>query len=162
MQNTCRVREMQAVILCSVSASSIPHPESDTQIHRHRTPASHSCTAPDPNKPSPRNEAAKAILAKIFPASSSSGASSVVPPKKKPATSSNPKKAAQIRQVELMKMRHRALPADPKDQNRNVPIGERLHIKITAENKDEEKPFWFQKVRWKDNMLETAELIYDN
>ncbi|KAI0086668.1 hypothetical protein BDY19DRAFT_995676 [Irpex rosettiformis] len=114
----------------------------------HRSPASHSCTAPDPHLPPPRNEAAKAILAQIFPtrsSSSSSNTSSAVPVKRKAAVPANPRKAAQLRQVELMKMRHRAQPADPRDQNRNVPIGERLHVKISAENKDEEKLFWFQK-----------------
>ena len=58
-----------------------------------------------------------------------------------------------------MKMRHRALPADPKDQNRNVPIGERLHVRISAEKQDGEKVFWFQKVQWENNMFEPAELI---
>jgi hypothetical protein len=43
-------------------------------------------------------------------------------------------------------MRHRAQPADPKDKDRNVPIGERLHVRVSAENKDE-MLFWFQKVR---------------
>ncbi|KAI0811105.1 hypothetical protein BC629DRAFT_1672292 [Irpex lacteus] len=117
---------------------------------KHRTPASHSCTAPLPDQPLPRNEAAKAILAQIFPAkasasSTATGSSSTVPAKRKIPTLSNPKKAAQIRQVELMKMRHRAQPADPRDKNRNVPIGERLHVKVSAEGKDEEKLFWFQK-----------------
>lgn len=118
---------------------------------RHRTPASHSCTAALPDQPTPRNEAAKAILAQIFPAkasasSTATGGTSTVPAKRKTPTSSNPKKAAQIRQVELMKMRRRAQPADPRDKNRNVPIGERLHVKVSAEGKDEEKLFWFQKV----------------
>ncbi|KAI0340156.1 hypothetical protein BDW22DRAFT_1450620 [Trametopsis cervina] len=117
----------------------------------HRTPAAHLCTGPDPAQPPPRNAAAKAILAQIFPAKSSADTagsiSSSIPAKRKPpaAASSNPKKAAQLRQVELMKMRHRAQPADPKDQNKNVPIGERLHVKVSGEDQDNEKVFWFQK-----------------
>ena len=86
------------------------------------------------------------MLAQIFPAKAASSSTPSVPVKKKPLTSSNPKKAAQIRQVELMKMRHRAQPADPKDKDKNVPIGEKLYVKVSAENKDE-KLFWFQKVR---------------
>ena len=44
-----------------------------------------------------------------------------------------------------MKMRHRAIPADPKDRNASVPMDERLHIRLTQN--DTEKIFWFRKVR---------------
>ncbi|KAI0693897.1 hypothetical protein BC835DRAFT_1275376 [Cytidiella melzeri] len=116
----------------------------------HRTPVSHTCTAPDSAQQPPRNEVAKAILAQIFPAKSTSSptsasSSSSVPAKRKPTTSTNPSKAAQIRQVELMKMRHRAQPADPKDKNKKIPIGERLHVRVSADDKPQEQLFWFQK-----------------
>lgn len=61
--------------------------------------------------------------------------------------SSNPKKQALMRQVELMKMRHRAQPGDPKDKDKSVPLDQKLHVKVHVETKDYEKIFWFRKVQ---------------
>lgn len=64
---------------------------------------------------------------------------------KKPPT--NPKKAAQLRQVALMKMRHQAQAIDPRDKTRTVPIEQRLHIKVRARDAagtmGKESVFWF-------------------
>jgi len=92
-----------------------------------------------------RNEAAHALLAKHFPSKQST-----VPPAKttsRTATvSTNPKKTAQMRQVELMKMRHHAQPADPKDKGSAVPISERLHLKVRVEGiNPSERIIWFRK-----------------
>ena len=57
---------------------------------------------------------------------------------------SDPTKLAQWRKVELMKMRHRANPADSKDQVSSVPIDQRIHVRILEDNK--EKIFWLKKV----------------
>jgi hypothetical protein len=57
---------------------------------------------------------------------------------------SDPVKLAQWKKVQAMKMRHRAIPADPKDRNALVPMDERLHIRLTKN--DTEKIFWFRKV----------------
>ncbi|EKM55829.1 uncharacterized protein PHACADRAFT_121751 [Phanerochaete carnosa HHB-10118-sp] len=115
----------------------------------HRDPATHGCVAKPEAEPQ-RNEAAKAILAKIFPTQTAvspmSPASSSSVPAKRKAPPSNPKKAAQLRQVELMKMRHKAQAGDPKDKNKSVPIDQKLHVKVrTQEKGEEEKIFWFQK-----------------
>lgn len=44
-----------------------------------------------------------------------------------------------------MKMRRRAIPGDPKDKPSSTAIGERLHVRVTAEGV--EKVLWFRKVR---------------
>lgn len=44
-----------------------------------------------------------------------------------------------------MKMRHRAIPADPKDKPLSVPIGDRIHIKLQVNDSDQEKIFWLRK-----------------
>ncbi|KAJ3558058.1 hypothetical protein NM688_g1136 [Phlebia brevispora] len=115
----------------------------------HREPAAHKCTAPDPAQiPVSRNEAGRALLSKMFPASEAGPSTppddKVVPTKRK-TPPSNPKKAAQIRQVELMKMRHRAQPGDPKDKDKYVPVDQRLHVKVRVKDDNEEKIFWFRK-----------------
>lgn len=60
----------------------------------------------------------------------------------------NSKKAAQLRQVEVMKMRHQAQPADPKDKNRQIPMTDRLHVKVRLKDNEKQHVYWFQKVRW--------------
>lgn len=143
---------MQAGILCNVSSTRTCVQPSLIPPYRHREPASHACAAPDPSQSSvPRNEAGRALLAKMAlnasaVSDSSSGENQTIPTKRKPQTSTNPKKVAQLRQVELMKMRHRAQPGDSKDQNKHVPIDQKLHVKVRMENKDEERIFWFRKV----------------
>lgn len=88
-----------------------------------------------------RNEAARALLATL---DASKTAQSVVPAKRK-APPKDPKKAAQLRQVELMKMRHKAQPADSRDKNKHVPVDQKLHLKVRAEEKGVENIFWFSK-----------------
>lgn len=56
----------------------------------------------------------------------------------------DPIKLAQWKKVQLMKMRHHAIPADPRDRNGSPPIEERLHIRLTTNDSD--KLFWFRKV----------------
>jgi hypothetical protein len=60
----------------------------------------------------------------------------------------DPKKLAQFLKVELMKMRHRAVPADPKDKPGSIGIDQRLHVKVHCKGDHEpvEKIFWFRKV----------------
>ncbi|EMD34513.1 hypothetical protein CERSUDRAFT_159056 [Gelatoporia subvermispora B] len=112
----------------------------------HRDPSSHSCsgeTAQPANER--RNEAAHALLVKHFLSKQDATTTTVVNPRPI-AASSNPKKAAQIRQVELMKMRHHAQPADPKDKSAGVPISERLHLKVTVDGSNSiERLFWLRK-----------------
>ncbi|OCH95233.1 hypothetical protein OBBRIDRAFT_788419 [Obba rivulosa] len=112
----------------------------------HRDPSSHSCSSHNtPATDERRNEAAHVLLAKHFPSRQSTTA--ITTSTSRPtAVSANPKKAAQKRQVELMKMRHHAQPADPKDKGAAVPINERLHLNVTVEGSNPaERLFWFRK-----------------
>jgi len=98
----------------------------------HRHPSSHACSPDEPESQAPaKNEAARALLAKHFPASSTS-ATPTPATASKPRTS-DPKKLAQIRKVELMKMRHRAVPVDPEDKAASVAVDQRVYIKATFE-----------------------------
>ncbi|KAF7304759.1 Glucose-6-phosphate isomerase [Mycena kentingensis (nom. inval.)] len=73
----------------------------------HRHPKSHSCTTPNPaSVPAPKNDAARALLAKNFPSTASGS------PKSKPTASKLPADPAKA----LMIMRHRAVALDPKDK----------------------------------------------
>lgn len=115
-------------------------------MHRHREPNNHACSTPDlPSATRKKNEAAQALLAKHFPptARTSSSSTPAVRPTKQPT---NPKKAAQLRQVQLMKMRHRAQPADPRDKDKPVPLEQKLFVLVRTETSSEDIPFWFRKV----------------
>ncbi|KAF8061042.1 hypothetical protein FPV67DRAFT_319621 [Lyophyllum atratum] len=107
-------------------------------VHRHQT--SHSCTVSD-TPPSEKTMAARALLAKNFPASSSRK----VVPQRVVKVPTDPVKLAQYRKIELMKMRHRAIPGDPKDGPSSAPLDQRLHVKVVIEG-GSEKVFWFRKM----------------
>ncbi|KAJ6546421.1 hypothetical protein DFH09DRAFT_927187 [Mycena vulgaris] len=104
----------------------------------HRHPKSHSCQI----KPSvdPKNEAARALLAKNFPSTSKAKMAVAQRPPKIPT---DPVKLAQFRKIELMKMRHRAVPVDPKNKL-SVPLDDRLHIKVACDD-NTEKVFWVRR-----------------
>lgn len=74
---------------------------------------------------------------------------------KKPPT--DPAKLAQWRKLEVMKMRHKASPGDPKDKNSSLPPDQRLHVKLFVG--DTENIFWFRRVRHKKPM-KGSHLIY--
>lgn len=131
----------------------------------HREPNAHGCTTVQVEERTVRNEAGRALLAKIFPQTAQSAAASSsptgsstttsataasVPANRKAPTAAaqtNPKKAAQLRQVAFMKMRHKAQPGDPKSKSKSVAMDEKLFVRVQAEEKGgEEKVFWFQKV----------------
>lgn len=44
-----------------------------------------------------------------------------------------------------MKMRHKAVPADPKDKPASVPATARLHVRVRVEDSEDEKIFWLKK-----------------
>ena len=46
-----------------------------------------------------------------------------------------------------MKMRHKAVPVDPKDKNSSLPVAERIHARVSLESdRSVEKVFWFRPV----------------
>lgn len=109
--------------------------------NRHRHPVSHKCTvstlAAGPSIVT-KNEKARALLAKM----SSPTTKSPLKQTSKPLT--NPAKLAAHHRVEVMKMRHKAIPLNPKDKATPVPLDQRLHIKV--QHDDKVNVFWVQKV----------------
>ncbi|KAJ3530713.1 hypothetical protein NMY22_g8455 [Coprinellus aureogranulatus] len=112
----------------------------------HRYPDTHAC-APHPNTtaPSTSQSAARALLEKNF--GSNLAGSSTRAPKAKPTFGakkppSDPVKLAQYRKVQLMKMKHSAQPADPKDTPGSVPQGLRLVVGVSYDR--QERAFWFR------------------
>ncbi|KAF8835444.1 hypothetical protein BDN67DRAFT_984629 [Paxillus ammoniavirescens] len=64
----------------------------------------------------------------------------------KPTTDT--KKVAQLRKVNLMQMRHKAMPGDPKDKDSTIPVERRLHINVQLEMTGQPPGgiiLWFQK-----------------
>ena len=122
-------------------------------LYRHRDASQHACPVPEPVAP-PKNEAAHVLLAKHFSsvsAASTSGSNkiasaSAAPTKRKVPT--DPQKLAQFQKVEFMKMRHRAVPADPSDKPGSIGIDQRLHVRVSCEGDPQatQKIFWFRKV----------------
>ncbi|KAI0003320.1 hypothetical protein BJV74DRAFT_764632 [Russula compacta] len=111
----------------------------------HRDASQHACPGPEPVA-APKNEAAHALLAKHFSnaAVTSSHRPASAPRRKVPT---DPKKLAQFEKVEFMKMRHRAVPADPRDKPGSIGIDQRLHVRVSCEGDPEatQKIFWFRK-----------------
>ncbi|KDR81349.1 hypothetical protein GALMADRAFT_113542 [Galerina marginata CBS 339.88] len=56
----------------------------------------------------------------------------------------DPVKLVQWQKMEVMKMRHRAMPGDPKDRATSLSPDQRLHVKVLVAEQDE-RIFWFRK-----------------
>ncbi|TFK26369.1 hypothetical protein FA15DRAFT_679620 [Coprinopsis marcescibilis] len=108
----------------------------------HRYPDTHNCTPDSAETLEKAESAARALLKKNFGGSEASSATrqKVTRTKKLPT---DPVKLAQYKKVELMKLRHRAAPADGKDKGTSPPPDQRLTVTVSFEQ--EEKPFWFRK-----------------
>ena len=84
-------------------------------------------------------EAAKALLAKNYPKTSKikgSTSASATPTSLSILKSKPPKdpiKLAKFKAVELIKMRHKASPGDPKDKNIAVGLDRRVHLFVSNE-----------------------------
>ncbi|KIJ69537.1 hypothetical protein HYDPIDRAFT_106183 [Hydnomerulius pinastri MD-312] len=113
--------------------------------HRHQQ--SHSCTGLNQGKDEIKHEAARAILAQNFSSTSTSSHTPVVARRAKKAPT-DPKKLAQLQKVNLMKMRHKAIPGDPKDRGSTLSVDLRLHVNVRSEltgKSSKEIVFWFRK-----------------
>lgn len=121
-----------------------------THRYSHRHTDSHTCSKPQlSTQNSNKNPAGQALLAKHFPSTSGAVLSATNSQRVPAKTSSDPKKLAQLHQVELMKMRHRAIPGDPKDKPSSTLVDQRLHVKVKLEDPkyaSKEGVFWFRKV----------------
>ena len=143
-------RELHLLLLSPRRRSSLYNQTSTNTpnySNRHRDVLQHACPVPEPVA-APKNEAAHALLAKHFSgatATSSNKRPASAPSKRKVPT--DPKKLAQLQKVEFMKMRHRAVPADPRDKPSSIGIDQRLHVRVSYESDPEvQKIFWFRKV----------------
>ncbi|CAE7229484.1 unnamed protein product [Rhizoctonia solani] len=103
----------------------------------HRHTDAHNCVPIVSNKPETDNKTeAQALLNKLFPdVKSTAGASR---PTKKPT---DPAKAAKLRAIELMKMKHKAVAADPRS---SAQVKDKVHLKVVWGTS--EKVLWFVKM----------------
>ncbi|TFK72567.1 hypothetical protein BDN72DRAFT_836133 [Pluteus cervinus] len=122
---------------------------------KHRHPKSHVCPGENPTKQqSEESKAFQAVLAKNSP---STKAPSRPRPKSKVPT--DPIKLEQYKKIELIKMRHRALPGDPKQTS--LSLDQRIHVKFGEDPTP--KVFWFSKIiivgRVLDLLSSTSEMV---
>ncbi|KAF8531907.1 hypothetical protein JB92DRAFT_2803234 [Gautieria morchelliformis] len=112
----------------------------------HRHSSDHACSSnPQASTASQKNSEARELLSKHFPTRLSSSTPRTLSAASKPPT--DPKKIARLRAVELMKMRHHAIPVDPKDRTVLIPVTQRLHLKVVlnGSNPPTEKIVWLRK-----------------
>ncbi|KAK7466963.1 hypothetical protein VKT23_004027 [Stygiomarasmius scandens] len=96
---------------------------------RHRHSNDHTCSE-KPQPPPVKNQAARALLAAHFPASS--------------RTTKSTKPTTKNLKLELMKMRQRAVSADPKLQSSTMSPQNRCYVKVQV-NDGPEKVFWLER-----------------
>jgi len=58
---------------------------------------------------------------------------------------SDPKRLPLAQKVQAMKMRHRAIPGDPKDKGANVSLDQKLHVQVKLGGNDAVCVLWFRK-----------------
>lgn len=121
--------------VCKSSSSLSSH--FDTKLsksHRHET--SHAC-ASDSNRAGPckSKESAEKALSNLKASSTSRNL----------PNSSDPAKLAKRNAIEVMKMRRKAEPADPRDRNNSLKVEDRLFVTVSYNNI--EKILWLRKVR---------------
>jgi hypothetical protein len=116
-------------------------------ISRHRHADSHSCAGS--LIPIPKNEIARNLLAKHFGAAvkttapSGSAAARLAASAKPVKVPTDPAKLESFLRVQRMKMRHRAVPGEPKVAS--APLEERLYISVDPGAGKDPKVFWFRK-----------------
>ncbi|KAG8835365.1 hypothetical protein FRC17_003848 [Serendipita sp. 399] len=113
----------------------VPNPDPDVPIAMasHRHASTHNCpkAAPAEVKISKSKQLAAQAIAQVKASSSSAQKSTSAP--------QNSAKSAKLRQIELMKMRRKAEPANPRDGT-DLPMEERIYVKVIFESK--EKILW--------------------
>lgn len=111
---------------------------------------SHSCTRLTTGTDDVKHEAARAILAEKFPSMSTPTSHTPVVARRPTQLPSDPQKRAQLQRVNLMKLRHKAVPADPKDKGSTVSVDQRVHVTVRLEvtgQSTQERALWFRRVR---------------
>lgn len=107
-----------------------------TLIFRHRHAEFHACQPASIDNPTLRNPEAHALLQKHFGVP---GAKTALSSKSKPKPIKN-------KQVLLMKMRQRAIPADASDKNGRYSLQDCILVRTAKPGSDTEQVFWFKKV----------------
>jgi hypothetical protein len=119
--------------------------------HSHRHMQSHSCAGLTIGKDDVKHEAARAIFAERFLGASTPTSHTPVVARRPRNLPPDSQKLAQLRKVNLMKLRHKAVPGDPKDRGSSVPVDQRIHVTVRLEilgQSTEEIVLWFRKVMW--------------
>ena len=110
---------------------------------------SHSCAGLTPEKDNTKHEAARAIFSQKFSAPGTSTSHTPVVVRQRRNLPAGSQKVAQLQKVNLMKLRHKAIPGDPKDRNSVVPVDQRLHVTVRLNiisQSTKEVALWFRKV----------------
>ncbi|KAF9066823.1 hypothetical protein BDP27DRAFT_1329807 [Rhodocollybia butyracea] len=106
----------------------------------HREATSHSCSPKEEPSIPVKNETARTLLAKNFPLI----ASSKTPVTRRTAKPTDPIKLAQYHKLELMKLRQRASPVDPRLQRSALPTDKRRFFKASLNGKVT-KDLWIER-----------------
>ncbi|KAG8217412.1 hypothetical protein J3R82DRAFT_5553 [Butyriboletus roseoflavus] len=115
----------------------------------HRHMQSHSCAGLAVGKDDVKHEAARAVLAQRFSATDASTSHTPVVVRRRRILPPDSQELAQLQKVNLMKLRHKAIPGDPKDRGSTVSVDQRLHVTVRLEivgRSTKEIALWFRKV----------------
>ena len=99
-----------------------------------------------------KHEVARSILAQKFSATGVPTSHTPVVARQRRDVSADPKKLAQLQRVNLMKLRHKAVPGDPNDKSSTVLVDQRIHMTVRLEipgQPSKESALWFRKVIYK-------------
>ncbi|KAG9097205.1 hypothetical protein FRC06_007844 [Ceratobasidium sp. 370] len=109
---------------------------------RHRHTDAHGCVPVSGPPVVDKKAEAQALLTKLFPDAKAGGTSTgrVRPPP------TDPVKQAKLRAIELMKMKHKAVSADPSlARGSGIQAGDRIHLRVTYAPLKSDKVLWYRK-----------------
>jgi len=122
----------------------------------HRHMQSHACPGLVIGKDDVKHEAARAILAEKFLATGNSTSYTPVVARRPRNLPPDSQKLAQLRKVNLMKLRHKAVPGDPKDKGSSIPVDQRIHVTVRLGQSTKEIVLWFRKTTITGKALDLA------
>lgn len=134
-----------------VRRRSVTSREISYMTHSHRHMQSHACPGLVIGKDDVKHETARAILAEKFLATGNSTSYTPVVARRPRNLPPDSQKLAQLQKVNLMKLRHKAAPGDPKDKGSSIPVDQRIHVTVRLEilgQSTKEIVLWFRKVMW--------------
>ncbi|QRV99951.1 Zinc finger protein [Ceratobasidium sp. AG-Ba] len=114
----------------------------DSEKLRHRHAGAHECVPVSGSPTVDKKAEARALLSKLFPDAKSSSAGTS---RARPAPS-DPAKRAKLRAIELMKMKHKAISADPSlAKGSGIQAGDKIHLRVVYAALASEKVLWYRK-----------------